>query len=237
MSHDDGRCAKDEETIYVQATANCTSTVGAANGTATVPYCSLDPATTALGTMTAKNLIVVRGTVNNGPAFAIAGRLISVVGQMNASIGSAPAAIRLTAGELYVRAVELSTGNSLGCQASAGSTLRLDHVVVTGNKLGGILLEGAAFDIRDTTVSNNGAGRYLDLVDWGGILVNNPPAAGPATLQRVTVQNNMKGGIRCSGALTMTSGVRASGNEPPDIELQCGFTTCGAASATCGSQP
>lgn len=239
MSHDDGRCAKDDETIYVQATTNCASTAGAANGTATLPYCSLDPVIAALGTMTAKNLVVVTGTVDKGPPFAIAGRPISIVGKANASVGGVPAAIRLTAGDLYIRNVELFTGNSLGCQAGTGSTLRLDHVVVTGNKLGGILLDGAAFDIKDTTVTKNGPGVFNGAVDWGGIFVNNPPAAGPTKLQRVTVQNNLEAGIKCSVALmmTMTSGILASGNMSPDIHPTCMVAACGAASATCGAQP
>jgi hypothetical protein len=234
MSHLDGRCASDPETIYVQAGGTCTSTVGATNGTLTIPYCSLDPAATALGTMTAKTLIVVRGPVGSGPPFAIASRPISIVGQMNAGVAGS---IRLSAGELYLRRITLSAGTLLvGCQADAGSTLHLDHVVVTGNK-GGIALRGAAFDIQNTTVVNNEPFEETDgTTTWGGIYVQNPPAAGPTKFQFVTVQNNKAPGIFCSGAAQGT-GVLASGNTLTQVTTSCGFTSCGAASTTCGAQP
>jgi hypothetical protein len=236
MSHQDGRCAKDEETIYVEATGNCASTVGVTNGTATVPFCSLDPAVAALGAMPAKNLVIVRRTVICGTPFAITARPVSIVGQLNASVTGAPAAIRASAGDLYVRNVKLSTGASIGCQADSGSTIRLDHVAVTGNSGGGILLNGAAFDIQNTTVSNNGAGTS-GATTWGGILVTSLPVSGPAKLNLVTVQNNMGGGIACSAQLTMATGVLSSGNESPNINATCMFSSCTAASATCGAQP
>jgi hypothetical protein len=241
MSHDNGRCASDDETIYVQATGNCASTVGAASGTSTVPYCSMEPALAAFGAMTSRTLIVVRAAVDYSPSgFGITGRQVSIVGQMNAKIaGGSKPAINLQAGDLFVRSVALSSSASVGCQAITGTTLRLDHVLVTANPSGGILLDGAAFDIKDTTVTNNGPGVFNGAVDWGGIFVNNPPAAGPTKLQRVTVQNNMEAGVKCSVALmtTMISGILASGNKSPDIHPTCMVSACGAASATCGAQP
>jgi hypothetical protein len=233
MSHDKGRCATDLETIYVQATATCASTVGAANGTATVPYCSMDLAVATLGAMPSKNLVVVRGDVANPSPFAISSRPISIVGQMNAGLGGT---LRLMAGDLYVRQATVTAGALLvGCQADNGSTLRLDRVIVTGNK-GGIYLDRAAFDIQNTIIANNGT-RSTGAVTWGGVLVIDPPAAGPAKLQFVTVQDNVGGGIACSAALTMASGVRTSGNGSPDINDNCNLAACGAASATCGAQP
>jgi hypothetical protein len=236
MSHDDGRCAKDEETIYVQATGTCASVVGAANGTEAVPYCSMDTAGAALGMMPAKALVVVRGNVN-GTSLSLAGRKISIVGQMNASLTGGPIALRLSAGDLYVRRVTISAGMfSMGVQAEAGSILRLDHVVVTGNK-GGIALRSANFDIQNTTVVNNESVDEPDgTTSWGGIYVQNPPAVGSTEFRFLTVQNNKAPGIFCTGAVD-GMGVLASGNTFRQVTPSCGFTFCDAASATCGVQP
>jgi hypothetical protein len=239
MSHDDGRCATDAETIYVQKVASCPGSAATADGSEAKPYCSMEPAVAAVGGASPKNLIVVRGTVTGATAgFNTGTRKVSIVGQMTGSIaGASDPAILLSIGDLFVRNVKVSSSASIGCQAITGSTLRLDHVLITANPGGGILLDGAGFEIQDTIITNNGPGLFNNVVDWGGIFVSNPPAAGPAKLQRLTVQNNMQGGIRCSTALTMTNGVLSSGNQSPDIHATCGFTSCGAASATCGAQP
>jgi hypothetical protein len=122
---------------------------------------------------------------------------------------------------------------SMGVQADAGSTIRLDRVVVTGNK-GGVYLNGAAFEIQNTTVINN------EFVDdgaiWAGIYAKNPPAAGPAKLRFVTVQNNKATGIVCSGPIE-GDGVLSSGNTTSNINTTCKVTNCDTASATCGAQP
>ena len=235
MSHQGGRCATDAETIYVQNTASC-SDAGNAGGTAAAPFCSMQPAVTAFGA--SRDLIVVRGSVNGATAaFSGVAKQVSIVGQAAAAVlAGANPAIRLAAGDAFVRDLRLTTAGSIGCQADPGSTLRLQHLAVSGNSGGGILLDGAAFDIQNTTVTNNGPGTS-GAVSWGGILVNNPPAAGPKQLQYVTVQNNMQVGITCSVGVTGL-GVFASGNVGGvDINPTCGFSACMPAGATCGAQP
>lgn len=235
MSHQDGRCATEAETIYVEAKANCATTVGATGGTATVPYCAMDSAVMTLGTTTTKDLVVVTGNVSSGTMFAVVGRPVSIVGKVEASVTGSPA-IKLSAGDLFIRRVTISAGMfSLGCQADSGSMLRLDHVLVTGNR-GGIYLNGAAFDIQNTTISDN-YGLSTMGTSWAGVFVSNPPAAGPKKLQLVTVDNNKAPGIVCTSTAQGT-GVRASGNALTEITtIECGFSPCGAASATCGAQP
>lgn len=238
MSHLDGRCASDKETMYVQNKTGCSDAGSAAGGAAT-PFCTMQP-TTALVSAT-RDLVVVRGIVTGATgAFATN---VSIVGQSSGSIGSVTTpALHVSAGTTFARNLKLFASDSIGLQADSGSTVRLDHLLVTGNagqsmdgKGGGILLDGAGFDIRDTTVTNNGPGT-VGGAQWGGILINTPPSAGPKSLQRVTVQGNNPTGIGCSTAVTGT-GVLASGNTNTDILPACMITSCGTASATCGAQP
>jgi hypothetical protein len=235
MKHQDGRCATDAETIYVQKTAACPGAAATADGTAALPYCSMDPALGAVGAT--RDLIVVRGTVSGAATGLTSGaRQTSIVGQMSAALaGATDPAFHLVTGDAYLRNVTLSASASIGCQADAGSTLRLDHVLVTGNTGGGILLNGAAFDIENTTVTNNGPGTQGTTI-WGGILVNSPLAAGPGKFQLVTVRNNLAPGILCSAGVAGID-VMAAGNSTTDISLLCGFVSCGTASTTCGAQP
>jgi hypothetical protein len=237
MSHQKGRCASDAETIYVQKVASCPGSAATADGTATKPYCSMDPAVASLNAATTKDLIVVSGTVGSATAgIAVGTRKVSIVGQLNAVIAGADTGIHVSTGDAYVRSVKLGPSPSVGFQADSGTVLRLDKVLVTGNSGGGILLNGAAFEIQNTTIASNGPGTS-GATTWGGILVTNPPAAGPAKLNLVTIQNNMGGGIACSASLTMATGVLSSGNESPNINATCMFTSCGTASASCGAQP
>ena len=236
MAHQDGRCATDGETIYVQMSSACSNSSG---GTSTTPFCGMDPALTAAGAT--RDLILVRGTVVNGTTsgFNCGTRQISIVGQMSATVSGVPA-IHVASGDLYVRAAKLSTGASIGCQADAGSILRLDHVLVTGNSAGGILLNGAAFDIENTTVTTNGPGTDSTGATWGGIRIVSPPLSGPKMLNLVTVQNNNQVGVSCSASASVSGmGVLASGNAGGvDITTaNCGFSSCALASVTCGAQP
>jgi hypothetical protein len=101
---------------------------------------------------------------------------------------------------------------------------------------GGILLDGAAFDIENTTVTRNGPGQQP--VVWGGILVNSLPANGPKLLKLATIQNNMATGLYCSaGAAVQSNGVFASANSSLDVTTACNVTPCSPQSQTCGAQP
>jgi len=239
MSHLDGRCASTKETIYVQNTTNCADATGATAGSATAPLCSMQPATSLASAM--RDLIVVRGTVS-GATGAFASN-VSIVGQNSGTIaGTVNPALHVSAGTTYARDLKLSTFDSMGLQADGGSTVQLEHLLVTGNagqasdaKGGGILLDGAAFDIRNTTVTSNGPGTFSGGL-WGGILVNSPPSSGPRSLKQVTVQGNNPTGISCTSAISGT-GVSASSNTSLDIVSACGISACGSASSSCGAQP
>jgi len=88
----------------------------------------------------------------------------------------------------------------------------MDTCAVINNPGGGILINGAAFDIKNTTVSNNGSGS-LGGRAWGGVIANNPPTGGPTTLSDVTIQNNGQVGLVCSGSIAVSTSVLATGNK------------------------
>ena len=113
----------------------------------------------------------------------------------------------------------------------------MNGCTVDSNRGGGILLNGAAFDIENTTITGNGPGQFTTGAVWGGILVNKPPAAGPTTLKFLTVQANQEIGVDCSAPVSGADGVLASLNAGFDIISTCGFSSCGMASMTCGAQP
>ena len=220
MAHQDARCASDAETIVV-ATGH------------TLP---------AVGDLTGKRLVVVRGTASGVLTWTLATQPpMSIVGQNSGTIngngvpGATP--VHVTGGEVYIRNLTI-TGGSPGLQADGGGVVRLDHVSVISNPTTGIAIDGSAFDIRDTTVTGNGSGS----AGGTGIVLKNLSSAptGPKSITSSTVSNN-QAGITCNTASDVpstTSGVLVSGNTPlPDISSTCNFSSCGTASTTCGAQP
>jgi hypothetical protein len=261
MNHQDGHCATPGETIYVKSDSSVCVTIfpfgDPGSGTVMKPLCSMDLVPMLL--TSSRSLVLVRGTVSGGTwtFTGQGGAALSIIGQNSGLIaGGASPAFSMQNASAYLRDLKLSlsaTGIS-----EQGGTLVLDGVTVDGssnssigisvsggvlsaNKLtvdswggGGILLDGAAFDIRNATVTGNGPGIFNGLTQWGGVLINNPPG-GSAKIQLSTVQNNMQTGITCSTA-TSGSGVLATGNTGSDINPTCGFSPCGTASSTCGAQ-
>jgi hypothetical protein len=234
MKHVDGHCAKPGETIYLidagPGTCSDTTPAGVVAGTSTLPVCSLKA---ALALATAERpLVVVRGNIYAGDETVFARTdmvMTSVVGQKTAVLTKMGTVISLTSGAFYFRDLKLDSAFGGGI-AATGGTLRLDDVIVTGCPLGGILLDGAAFDIRNTTVMNNGdsegGGGY-------GIEVRKVPETGPKVLTNVTSTNNYPTNLTCGGVI-MGTGVLAPGVIPSD----CGIASCGSTPGpTCGAQP
>jgi hypothetical protein len=237
MSQIDGHCATDAEAIYVQNTMPaCKTTFVVGGGTVASPYCSMDPVGLALSD--AQPLVVVRGTVASGSWTYAKGAghpVMSVIGQQAGVIASSTSpGFNMTSGLVYLRGIRFTSAASQGISASGG-TLVVDTVVVDSCQGGGILLDGAAFNISNTTVTNNGPGTFNGLTTWGGVLVNNPPAAGPTTLNLVTIENNKQTGLSCSAGIQGT-GVLVLGNAGGiDVSPTCKITTCSASSSSCGA--
>jgi hypothetical protein len=246
MNNIDGHCATDSETVYVQNVAGtCTDGTGA--GSAATPFCTARYAVTTAISTSGKDLVVMKGTLAD---FSIAtpAKALTVVGQ-TATItpgGAGADGIDITSGTVYLRNITIQSATSTGMGISAAPTsgnsvtLYLSGCKVMNNAGGGILLNSAAFDIENTTVTGNGPGNFGGLTTWGGVLVNTPPTGGPTTLNLVTVQNNNQVGISCSASITGT-GVLATGNNSStsssnQITPSCGFPSCTAAGTGCGAQ-
>ena len=222
MSHQNARCASAAETLVV-ATGKSLPAVGDLSG---------------------KDLVVVQGTASGVLTWALTTQPpMSIVGQSTGTItgvgipGPTPTPVHLTGGDVYLRNLTI-TGGSPGLLADGGGVVRLDHVSVINNPGTGIAIDGSAFDIRDATVTGNGSGS----AGGTGIVLKNLSTAptGPKSITLSTVSNN-QAGIACATASDVpatTSGVLVSGNTTlGDIGPACNFTSCGAASTTCGAQP
>ena len=182
--------------------------------------------------------MLVRGSVDGGKwnYAGDGGGNLFIVGQQNAAIASGTSpAFAIQSGSVSMRGMRLSSSASVGISAKGG-VLTLDHVTVDSSMGGGILLDGAAFDIENTVVTRNGPAQQP--VVWGGILVNSLPASGPKLLKLVTIQNNMAPGLFCgAGNAIQGDGVFASGNAALDVATACNVTPCMSAGPDCGAQP
>src|SRR4029079_5192870 len=90
MFHQDGHCATDDETIYVESKTGCLSAPSTTGGTAAAPFCKLQEALSAIGT---RRLLLVRGSgdVGNTVIQNVSGGQISIVGpgtRITAAVGS-----------------------------------------------------------------------------------------------------------------------------------------------------
>jgi hypothetical protein len=132
--------------------------------------------------------------------------------------------------DLYMRDLICNTNYNAAAVAAHSATLHLLRMVLFDSG-GGIILDGSNFEIVDTILSGNNAGEF-GTSSFGGIYVNNPPAAGLKRLERVTFKdNNMPTDITCTAPITGV-GVYAPDNR---IDATCGITPCAPASANCGS--
>jgi hypothetical protein len=233
MSHQDGRCATDGEVIYVENKGGCASSaLTPMSGSAGTPFCGPQVALDAVSTT--RSLIVVSGVVSGFSWGDPSGTVpLTIIGKNAAVIaGGAAVGIQVSgARNLYSRDITVRSGEQEGVIIQSGATLRLDHVTVDSNRRGGILLDGAAFDIRNSTITNNGPSADLT---WGGIRVQSLPATGQTEVHLLTITDNKAPGLSCVGPI-QGDGVLASGNSTGDIASTCGLTACSPAGPTCGA--
>jgi len=249
----DGHCATDAETIYVGSIGAATCSDTAANaGSVQTPYCSVQTGV-GIAKSRSKPLVVVTGGLS--PSSPTISAPVTIVGKSGAVITPAAGVdgILITSGDVTLRNLtvqgssSLATGIGIKASPDTGSsvTLHMDTCAVTNNPGGGILLNGAAFDIKNTTVSNNGSNTGSGGANWGGIRVDSLPASGPTTFNLVTIQNNGQVGLSCFASIAANdtgAGILATGNNTGSLTDQI-TTSCGIAGsctpdagAACGTQ-
>jgi len=235
----DGHCATSTETAYVGRTAigSCSDTAASA-GSIDSPFCTADKAITA-----GKPAVIVLNNLADSFALGVLGAPLVIVGRNGVVTARTDAdGISMIAGDLSLRGLAItgnpssSQGIGVDIQATTlrSATLHIDGCTISRHADGGIFLASAAFDIRNSTIANNGSGQTTDGTVWSGIRVDKLPTSGPTTLGLVTIRDNASTGLSCKSAI-QGQGVLATGNAT-NITSSCGFSTCAAASTSCGSQ-
>jgi hypothetical protein len=240
MGHIDGHCATDAETIYVQNVTGCLTTTG--GGTLAAPFCTARLGVNVGASTSGKSLVLLTGALADF-SVAVSSKSLTVVGK-SAVITPALAtnAIDITSGEVYLRGLTVqgaaTTGMGINAAPPGGSTvtLHMNSCTVSNNPGGGILLNGAAFDIQNTTVTGNGPNTAS--TPWGGIYVQSLPTSGPTALSFVTIQNNPGPGLVCAPSASIQgTAVLAIGNTLTQITSACAVTSCTPDAGTaCGAQ-
>jgi len=224
MSHDNGRCATDAETIYVQNSASCDpnpSDIGA--GSPDRPLCNSQDAFTLV---TPSRRVIVMSLTNltaiTATATTSAGK-ITIIGQGGAATGTGgPIRVHVTSGDIFIRGLTITGGLSAGVVVESGATLRMDGCTVKGNAGGGLVVQsGANFDIANSIFDGNGPGQINTTTTFGGVyLGGGAPATGPSRFWFSTVVNNQDRGVICFDTAQALSGMLLRSNTNGDY-LSC----------------
>jgi hypothetical protein len=185
-----GKCLLEEQVIHLDANA---TGCAAADGTAAKPFCSSDKAVAALAPARATIIvhgpngqialnttaapILVVGKKNAGGESAslsvgvgaglavISGdvlvRDITAVAGTSANSKGIVASGATT--KVRLLRVNVSTGTGIGVQADTGVSLSMNRCIVQGNTVGGLLVNGAAYDVANSVFANNGYGVKFEL--------------------------------------------------------------------------
>jgi hypothetical protein len=227
MSHLDGHCATEAETIYVQNGGTCSDTAST-KGSSGNPFCTSQLGIDAAISGPGKSLVVMRGSYDLAEwVFAQGGTTITVVGQGNPVIKPGThVGIRVTAGTVYVRGLRVANGSAVGVVASGGE-IHLDRCAIDSNAGGGIQIDGAGFDITNTVVSKNGPGTYNGTTPWGGVFIGSIPLSGVSRFVNNTVVGNLLTGVVCVTAPRTSAGSIFWNNTGGiDATSACALSTC-----------
>jgi hypothetical protein len=232
MSHDDGRCATDAETLHVAAIPSCSPT----GGSRSAPLCQLQQGTAAAAA-TGKRLIVVRGpsAVDSLVWSSPSPPLLSVVGQEGATLvgGAFLPGIQVTGGRIFVRGVDVVQSAKTGVVVTGGATLRMERCRIQRNSQGAFFSDGGGFELTNVLMSDNGVGDDSGAT-FVGLRVKNLPAGQPKVLRRVSVIGAGNPGLSCTQQIT-SEGVLVNGTATLLISPACAITPCTTPGPTCGS--
>jgi len=201
MFQADGRCALNNEVLYVAPTSLCDDSTSSP-GTAAKPFCTPQRAISAV--TAARSVIVLRPglvTLLNWSAGKIAGvPELTVIGQQGAAIGpGVGVGITITSGNVYIRGLAVTMMLDLGIHVPTGDTmLRMDRCIVTRNK-GGLLIDGAGFEINNSVFAGN-TNNDVALMSrsFGGVYLGGV-ATKPMVFRNNTIYQNGGPGLVCGG--------------------------------------
>jgi hypothetical protein len=179
---DEGRCATEAETIFVENKAGCS----AAGGTAVMPVCSLADAGSKINVT--RPLLLVRGGVDGALVISSIAAKVTMVGQKGSSGDAASiqaisgSAVRVTGGELAMRDLSVAGGNvsstasveatgssarlsllrlkvagavGVGVKAASGAHLTMDKSLLENNTGGGLIVDGAGYAISNSIITGS----------------------------------------------------------------------------------
>jgi len=163
---------------------------------------------------------------------------VTIVGKPGALIsGVGSAVLDVVSGAVFIRNVKIGPSATIGMAARKDATLLVSKVTIDGNQGGGLLIDGAAFNFSNSTVSNNGPGQ-IGSTAWGGIFVRAVTSSGgDGTIDHLSVVNNKQIGVTCADGV-FGNAIFAAGNAGGiQVASTCGlWTPCAAPGPTCGAQ-
>jgi len=224
MFHQDGHCATDAETVYVEpSSSTCLPSAVSAGGTASMPFCHLSDAVTSAGS---RQLIVLRGDSIAGGVTIQGGLKMSLVGQSATGAGGAGQAtvtagagqngLHITGADVYVRAVQISgtsTTAAIGIVADGSATIRLDGVTIQNMPQGGLRVTASSgYDVINSIFAGNGGTRDDGNRFVGGVWIDTPPSNQVSRFAFNTVVGNKRDGVTCAAMSQTIDGSLLAGN-------------------------
>jgi len=205
-----GRCATNDETIFVKNFSGCGGT-----GTLTSPYCQPQDAIDAVKVSTSKRLVVIIGTgAQTGvfstwtASFTAGTSQVSVIGQNNPIIapGAADIGIHIVSGNVYIRGLTVQGAGSAtpgpmqpAITVDSGATIGLDRCYVMGGAGGLLVNDGAGFDIANSVFAKNQPGAGVGAAVFGGVYLGSVGTTGlPHRFWFNTIADNQQLGIACT---------------------------------------
>ena len=207
----DGRCASDAETIYVQNVTNCGTGAGA--GTAALPFCQPQEGINAV--TTTRRVVAITGPAALGvwSASLTSSQPIYVIGRKNldspdipiVSPGAADIGIHVMSGNVYIRGLKVQgvgSGDPAPTQPAivveSGATIGLDRCIVMGSAGGLAVNDGAGFDIANCVFAQNQPGSVGAAV-FGGVYLGSVGTTGLShRFWFNTIADNQQIGIACT---------------------------------------
>jgi hypothetical protein len=222
MFHQDGRCATDAETVYVENKSGCVNAGAASGGTRDKPFCHPQDAVARIEQPAnqTQRLVLLRGPNSFTSSMAVTATM-TIIGQGDATLIPKTGYGLHVIGTAFVRNIAIKNGPDIGVVVEAGS-LDLHRVVIQGNAKGGIYIKDGVVRLFNTLIVENGPGK-TDQITWGGIYADT--SSMPRFVHN-TIVNNQGVGLTCKAPLAGMAHSIFHGNASGDVSASCLVTPC-----------